>query len=183
MPLEKAQEKQSLSEVQTSSTQGGEAVSLECLSTLICWGLLCSQEKRAEVETVGPLLSLSRKGNGFLMGIWLKSFNPSQVCPWPLLLCPLNAFLLNSLAFKEDEELSYFLLVISNLKEHLALLLRFVPTSGRVIKKQCQGLAGFQFLFPSQLIPHLPRASLRMKNSMHFLHPFEVLAIVSTNGK
>lgn len=48
-----------------------------------------------------------------------------------------------------------FLLVVLNLKEHLALLLRLIQTSGTAIEKQLQGVTGFQVLLPSQLTPHL----------------------------
>lgn len=48
-----------------------------------------------------------------------------------------------------------FLLVVLNLKGHLALLLRLIQTSGTGIEKQLQGVTGFQVLLPSQLTPHL----------------------------
>lgn len=79
-----------------------------------------------------------------------------------------------------------FLLVISNLKEHLALLPRLIQTSGTAIKKLGQGLAGLQCLLLSRLTPHFAgviRVFLRMKNSLHFLHPAQVLTGLSTNGK
>lgn len=46
------------------------------------------------------------KENGFLTGMWLRSFYPKSG-PWPLCLYLLNAFLLNSIPFKKDKELSY----------------------------------------------------------------------------
>lgn len=135
---------------------------------------------------MGPPLIQSRKRKWFSSRD-LAEKSQSESGQWPPLFYPLNAFLLNSLPFsKKTRNSIMFLLVISNLKEHLALLLSLIQTSGTAIKKQCQGLAGFQSSFPSQLTPHflgVIRASPRVKNSMHFLHPYEVLTVVSASGK
>lgn len=64
-------------------------------------------KKRARrSDTLGPLLSLSRKRKWLPSGYLAEKFS-SKAGPRLLLLYPLNAFLLNYLPFKEDQESAY----------------------------------------------------------------------------
>lgn len=136
-------------------------------------------------ETTRPPLSPSRKGKWYSIRD-LAEKPPTKSGQWPPLFYPLNAFLLNSLPFKEDKKRSYVSACNFKFKRTpgpSAEVDSGIWCSHQEAAPRAGGAPAVVRFSAYSTFSRVIRASLWAKNSTHFLHPYETLTMVSANGE